>query len=349
MNETKENPNVSDLKSLDLKYVDICCGLTWGDEGKGKVISHLSKNSNYEFVCRWAGGDNAGHTIYINGNKYETHIVPSGIFYNVKSIIGPDCVVNIDGFFKEIEYLKGHGFDTTLIKISPLAHVVQEKHLEEDNLKYFNKLGTTKRGIAPCYRDKCGRTGKQVKDFDIFNDYIWDGILYGNILCEGAQGFWLDINYGNYPYNTSSVTLPYGACSLGFSPKKIRYIYGAAKIYDTRSGFDPDFPKELLDDPDLAKIGELGKEYGVTTGRRRIVNWLNLDKLVSAINISGTTNIIISKIDILEMTNVYKLYYNNELVTFANINNMRDYINNVLKQKCKMLDDIRYSNNPESI
>ena len=126
-------------------------------------------------------------------------------------------------------------------------------------------MGTTAKGIAPCYRDKYGRTGKQVKDYKPhFNNFIWDEKLYGNILCEGAQGFWLDINYGNYPYITSSNTLPYSACSLGFPPQLIKNIYGAVKIYDTRVGTDPDFPEYLLDNNELAIIGELGEEYGVT-------------------------------------------------------------------------------------
>ena len=137
-----------------------------------------------------------------------------------------------------------------------------------------------------------------MEDFlENFRGYVWDEKLYGNILCEGAQGVWLDIIQGNYPYVTSSNPLPYGACSLGF-PQKIRNIYGAIKIYDTRAGKDPDFPDELFDDKDLNKIGELGEEYGVTTGRKRAVNWLNVDKLVKSINMTGCTNLVISKIDI---------------------------------------------------
>ena len=85
----------------DINVVDICCGLAWGDEAKGKIVSQLSKTKYYDFVCRWAGGNNAGHTIYVNNIKYKTHLIPSGIFYGVKCVIGPDCVVNINSFFKE--------------------------------------------------------------------------------------------------------------------------------------------------------------------------------------------------------------------------------------------------------
>ena len=214
--------------------------------------------------------------------------------------------------------------------------------------KYLNTQGTTAKGIAPCYRDKYARTGIRVCDDPDFKNYIWDEKLEGNILCEGAQGFWLDINYGNYPYITSSVTLPYGACSLGFSPKLINNIFGACKIYDTRSGIDPDFPEDLLNNMELLSIGNEGKEYGVTTGRRRKVNWLNLNKLSYAINVSGTTHLIISKIDILVKLNVYKLI-NNDIITFDTFDNMKDYIENYLHTNCTNLTNIIYSDNVEYI
>jgi len=332
-----------------ISNVDIVCGLAWGDEAKGKIIAHLAKSKKYEYVCRWAGGNNAGHTIYINNKKYKTHLIPSGVLFNVKSIIGPDCVVNKEGFFEEINYLKDNGFNTDLIKISPKAHIVLQKHIEEDKNKYFKQQGTTAKGIAPCYRDKYARIGKRVSDDKDFEEYIWDEKLYGNILCEGAQGFWLDINYGNYPYVTSSNTLPYAACSLGFSPKLINNIYGACKIYDTRSGLDPEFPEELLDDKELLLIANEGKEYGVTTGRRRKVNWLDLHKLQKTINITGTTFLIISKIDIFEKLNIFKLKNNKVIISFNNIDLMKKNINNYLYDNCKYLNKIIYSNNIETI
>ena len=202
-----------------IKNVDIIFGLSWGDEGKGKISNAISKN--YDMVCRWNGGPNAGHTVYINNKKYKTHIIPCGVFQNKVSVIGPNCVINIDKFFDEIEYLKKEGFDTSLIKVSPKTHIITEKHINYD-LKFLKlKLGTTGQGIAPAYADKMLRIGKTAGSY-LEKKYIWDGVLNGNILCEGAQSFWLDINYGDYPYVTSSETLPYSACSLGFSPKKIR-------------------------------------------------------------------------------------------------------------------------------
>ena len=331
---------------MKINYVDICVGLGWGDEAKGKITAHLSKTKDYDFVCRWAGGNNAGHTIYVNNKKYITNLIPSGIFYNKKSIIGPDRVLNIEYFFKEIEYLKKNGFNTELIKISPKTHIISEEHIKEDIEKYKEKLGTTAKGIAPCYRDKYGRIGKRAIEFNILKEYIWDEKLYGNILCEGAQGFWLDINYGNYPYITSSNTLPYSACSLGFSPKYINNIYGAIKIYDTRVGYDPDFSEELLLDKELIKLGKYGEEYGSTTGRRRIVNWLNMDKLIKSINISGTNIIIVSKIDIMKKIGIYKYYYKEEIISYNNFEEFKENIINILKVNCELCKEIYFSGNP---
>lgn len=336
---------------MQIENVDVCCGLAWGDEAKGKIVSHLAKNGNYNFVCRWAGGSNAGHTIYKNGNKYKTHLIPSGIFYGIPSIIGPGCVINKNDFLKEINYLKKNGFDTSLVKISPKTHVIQDSHIEEDKEKYKNTQGSTSKGIAPSYRDKYARIGSRVGDYEnkyFFLEYIWDEKLFGNILCEGAQGVWLDIDYGNYPYVTSSITLPYAACSLGFSPKLINNIYGAVKIYDTRSGIDPEFPENLLENEELLKIIDEGKEYGVTTGRKRKTNWLNLDKLIKSINISGTNIVIISKIDVLKKLNLFKLYHFSKLIKFDNFNIMKYYINTILKKECN-LDKIIYSDNVEKV
>ena len=321
-----------------IKAVDIIFGLAWGDEGKGKISNAISKN--YDIVCRWNGGPNAGHTVYINDKKYKTHISPCGVFQNKLSVIGPNCVINIDKFFDEIQYLNKEGFDTSLIKVSPKAHIITEKHIQYD-LKFLKpKLGTTGQGIAPAYADKMLRIGKLAGSY-LDKKYIWDGDLYGNILCEGAQSFWLDINYGDYPYVTSSETLPYSACSLGFSPKLIRDIIGVAKIYDTKSGVDPLFPESLWNDEDLNKIIELGKEFGSTTGRKRIVNWLRLNHLKQAIKISGTTKLIINKCDILQDINKYKIITDNEYgpnhIDFIDFTSMKEYIINELKDYCEII------------
>jgi len=322
-----------------VNYVDIIFGLAWGDEGKGKISNAISKN--YDIVCRWNGGPNAGHTVYLNDKKYKTHIIPCGVFQNKLSIIGPNCVINVDKFFDEIDYLKKEGFDTSLIKVSPKTHIITERHIQYD-LKFLKpKLGTTGQGIAPAYSDKMLRVGKLAADY-IDKKYLWDGELYGNILCEGAQSFWLDINYGDYPYVTSSETLPYSACSLGFSPKKIRDILGVAKIYDTKSGVDPLFPESLWNDQDLVKLIELGKEFGSTTGRKRLVNWLRLNHLKKAIKISGTNKLIINKCDIIEQLNTFKVILDNEkdgpnFIKFNNLDDMKNFIFNELKEYCEVI------------
>jgi adenylosuccinate synthase len=334
---------------MEVEFVDIIFGLCWGDEGKGKISNAISKN--YDIVCRWNGGSNAGHTVYINEKKYKTHIIPCGIFSSKKSIIGPNCLINIDNFYKEIEYLKNEGFDTSLIKISPKAHIVTQSHIDYD-LKFLKeKLGTTGQGIAPAYADKMLRVGKLAKDF-IDKKYIWDGELYGKILCEGAQSFWLDINYGDYPYVTSSETLPYSACSLGFSPKKIRDIIGVAKIYDTKSGKDPLFPETLWENRTLNKIIELGAEFGSTTGRKRIVNWLRLNNLITAIKLSGTNKVIINKCDIIQEINEYKILLDDEhgpnFIKFIDFESMKSYITNELK-KIKDFSEVVFSGNKNGI
>jgi len=331
-----------------IEHVDIVCGLAWGDEAKGKITSELSAKENYDFVCRWSGGNNAGHTVYISGKQYKTHMIPTGVFYGIKSIIGPACVVDPFSFLEEIAYLEKNGFDTSCIKISPKAHIVTQTHIREDREQYHKQLGTTARGIAPCYRDKAARKGCQAKDESLLAPYLWDEKLYGRILCEGAQGAWLDLDYGNYPYVTSSVTLPYGACSLGFPPQAIRNIYGSAKIYDTRSGIDPDFPESLLADKQLLKIADAGCEYGVTTGRRRKVKWLNLHKLIDAVNLTGSTHIIISKTDVIKSTGVFKIW-DSHLIPFESIDDMLSYIDVRLRSSCSLIKSIRFSYSPERI
>lgn len=354
---------------------DVVVGLAWGDEAKGKITSHLAKTGNYDFVARWAGGNNAGHTVYVDGNKYKTHLVPSGVFYGVKSIVGPGCVLHPESFIKELEYLDLNGFDTSLVKVARNCHIVSDEHIEFDKKNLAGKLGTTSKGIAPAYSAKAARTGTLAEE--IFSeDLLWDSNLHGTILCEGAQGVWLDINQGTYPFVTSSETLPYAACSIGFPPQKIRHIYGAAKIYDTRSGEDPLFPASLLDDPVLSRLGELGQEYGVTTGRRRKVNWLNLDMLIDSINMSGTTHVVVSKCDIIEKLGVFKIltgykaappthaaitsvttqpFYtpsgNNKdkIMEFDSLENMKAFIGRMIKQRCPLVKEINFSYSPESI
>lgn len=334
-------------------HVDIVADLSWGDTGKGKVVSHLCKIERYEYVCRWGGGQNAGHTVYIDGEKFKTHLVPSGVFHEKISVIGPNCVLNVDKFFEELAYLEDIGIDLSLIKISPKAHIVTNEHLSNEKNNFYNSLGTTRTGIAPCYAAKAARTGVRAEDVKALRsaygqDFIWDEKLKGRILCEGAQGFYLDINYGNYPYVTSSETLPYSACSLGFPMQKVRKIYGTAKMYDTRSGVDPLFPKDLDKDRDLNRLASLGKEFGTTTGRKRSCNWLNLDKLIYATRITGATDIIINKEDVVRKLKRFKLIKNGQIKEFENIRTMKAEIANSLSE-LEFVNSVKFSGNPETI
>ena len=151
------------------------------------------------------------------------------------------------------------------------------------------------------------------------------------VLCEGAQGFWLDINHGSYPYVTSSYTVPYSLCSLEFLPQQIRYIYGAAKIYDTRVGVDPFFEETITNKKDSHILAISGDKFGTTTGRLRKTNWLNLKKLMTAVKISGCTHLVISKVDILEKINVFRTLD----ITFTSMKEMQEFITNELLVNCK--------------
>lgn len=311
-----------------IDYADVIYGLAWGDEGKGKISNAIAHE--YDYVCRWNGGPNAGHTVYIKDKKYKTHSVPCGIFKGKKSIIGPGCVLHVNKFLQEISYLEQNGFDVSLVKVSPHAHIITDEHIERDMKELKKKFGTTGQGIAPCYADKMLRCGTQAKDV-LDAQYIWDGHLSGAVLCEGAQSVWLDIDHGNYPFVTSSTTLPYGACSLGIPPKYIGRSIGVAKIYDTKSGVDPLFPETLWEDETLNRIIELGQEYGSTTGRKRLVNWLNLDKLIESMQLSGCDYLIINKCDVLETVGVFKVYYKGFLHQFSSLLKMTEFISNTLE------------------
>jgi adenylosuccinate synthase len=318
--------NTTQLETnLSIEKVDVVCGLAWGDEGKGKVTAYLARTREYDYVCRWAGGPNAGHTVYIDGKEYKTHLIPSGVFTGTKSIIGPACVLNLKKFYKEITYIRDSGFDTSLIKVSPRTHIITDNHISLDKTNLREKLGTTSNGIAPCYGDKAYRVGIQAKDV-LPPEMIWDEELSGKILCEGAQGIWLDLDWGDYPYVTSSTCAPYGACSLGIPPNKLNEIWGVAKLYDTRSGQDPSFPTELNVNPDFCEIQRLGKEFGTTTGRKRQVNWLNLTKLIKAINMTGTTHVVINKCDILRDLDKYCLFWNEDLCNFNTLLEMKAFV-----------------------
>jgi adenylosuccinate synthase len=325
--------------------VDIVVGLQSGDEGKGKVTHHLLQNGKYTHCVRFNGGGNAGHTIYHNGKKFVTHLIPSGVFFGIKSIIGPGCVINIDKFLTEIEELWVNGIDVDgLIYISKNAHIVQEKHLTEDSTDV--KIGTTKTGNGPAYTDKYHRTGMRAEQFDTLKPFLID--FYeemhnnGNVeaLFEGAQGFELDIDWGDYPFVTSSHCTTAGAMLNGIPPNSVRNIWGVAKAYETYVGAKQFQPKKEI----FNKIQELGKEFGATTGRKRQCNWLDLNKLKRSVNINGVTHIVLNKVDILEQLDFWKIMLPEGTKTYTNSNKFEEDISNFFKK-----EKIFFSRSPEFI
>lgn len=307
-----------------IESADIIFGTSYGDEGKGKIVASYAKN--YDAVCRWAGGSNAGHTIILNGKKIVTHVVPSGIVAGKLSIIGPGCVLNVEKFLSELAELEAVGLDTTLVKIHPNCHIVQDFHIEDDSKS--NVIGTTVNGVGPTYADKALRIGLRARDVAELAPYILKQEVKGRILCEGAQGALLDINSNSYPYVTSSETMPYAACSLGFSHKKIGNVIAVAKAYETRVGEDPNFPEPK--DSALINLAKLGNEYGATTGRPRRCRWLDINALQDVLKRSGATILHINKCDILQAGGVYVYRYKDAETACNTMNQWEAHIKRLL-------------------
>ena len=190
---------------------DVVVDVQHGDCGKGKITHHLARTGDYTHVVRYNGGHNAGHTIYHEGKKFVTHVIPCGVFFGIESIIGPGCVVNPERLLSEMKELRDAGIDIdNLLSIAKNAHVITDWHLAEDNKD--KAIGTTKRGNGPAYRDKYGRKGvraEQVPELqeyliDIYQEFHHNNESTVKILFEGAQGFGLDIDWGDYPFVTSS-------------------------------------------------------------------------------------------------------------------------------------------------
>lgn len=330
----------------------VVIGAQWGDEGKGKMTDYLAEDANV--VVRFQGGNNAGHTVVVGDKEYKLHLIPSGILYEDKlNVLGNGVVIDPKDMLKEINYLKELGVKITskTLLISDRAHVIMPYHKALDgaieSFRGNKSIGTTGKGIGPCYTDKAERTGIRICDLmnpevfkekltlnleiknailtkiynkepfkfdDIYNEYldfanqlrefvcdtsvrVYDEIKNNkNILFEGAQGNLLDIDYGTYPYVTSSNTTATGvAAGVGIGPNMVESVVGIAKAYTTRVGEGP-FPTELNND--LGEyIREKGHEYGVTTGRSRRCGWLDAVILKQAVRVSGITSFAVTKID----------------------------------------------------
>ena len=306
---------------------DIIVDLQYGDCGKGKVTHHLCKNGDYTHVIRYNGGCNAGHTIFHEGKKFITHHIPAGVFFGIKSIIGPGCVINPDQFFDEIAELERGGIKTEgLVYVAKNAHVITEDHVEEDGKD--KQIGTTKKGNGPAYRDKYDRKGLRAEDLPCFEEYLID--IYEELhiennaiaLLEGAQGFGLDIDWGDYPYVTSSHCTAASALLNGIPPQAVRKVWGVAKMYETYVGAKKFEPQDEV----FKMLRLVGQEYGATTGRPRQCNWMDWNLLEKAANINGVTDLVFNKVDVLRQVQRWNILDNKKKVQFSSEEGMKDWI-----------------------
>ena len=341
-----------------MKKVNVVLGSFYGDEGKGKIIDYLSQNADISVRC--TGGNNAGHSIEVNGKKFAFHLIPSGIL-NEKTlaVIGNGVVIDPKVLIEEINTVKENGYSTKNLKISDKAHVIFPYHIEMDklleSLRKEGKIGTTARGIGPAYCDKYERCGIRMGDlvskrferqlrknienknriFEMYNyetidadkvveeynkyadflkEYVVDTVyLLHNaleedkqILCEGAQATLLDIDFGSYPFVTSSNPTIGGICTgTGIAAKDIGEVYGVLKAYSSRVGEGPYLTEQNNEIGD--KIRELGHEYGTTTKRPRRCGWLDLVALKYAVMVNGITGLAINHVDTIGKLDKIKL------------------------------------------
>ena len=328
-------------------------GAQWGDEGKGKIVDYFS--DKFDVVLRFQGGNNAGHTIVIDDTKFILSILPSGLIRNKLCIIGSNTVINPIHLFKEIDLLKKKKIivNNKNLKIANNASLLLPFHSlidkTREKLLAKEKIGTTGRGIGPCYEDKIGRRGIKICDLEDINflkvrlknlikfhniflknfsktkisfnktfkflqsikkkllSYSVDlnelvnskKFLNKKLLFEGAQGLMLDIDYGTFPYVTSSNTLPANAASsIGLNHKKLGHILGIVKAYTTRVGEGP-FPTEVKSQLGL-DLAKNGNEFGSVTGRPRRCGWLDSVQCKKSVNIAGIDSLVLTKIDVLD-------------------------------------------------
>src|SRR5712692_2694966 len=302
----------------------ILVGAQWGDEGKGKIIDVLT--SKADVIVRSQGGNNAGHTIVHGGSTYILHLIPSGILRRGKvCVIGNGVVIDPIALVTEIERLRRLGVKIGKnLLVSNCAHLVLPYHRLLDEQRELRKgrakIGTTKRGIGPAYGDKAARTGLRVSDLmkpinyrEVHESYLAAGeklrpfvtntVVYlhralqrgKGILFEGAQGTFLDIDHGTYPYVTSSNTTAGGACTgTGVPPHRMDRVVGVMKAYTTRVG-EGALPTE---DRHLTQmLHSLGREFGSTTGRARRCGWFDAVATRYAAMINGIDELAITNLD----------------------------------------------------
>ena len=341
-----------------MSKVDVVLGTFYGDEGKGKIIDYLSENSDVSIRC--SGGNNAGHTIMVDGKKFAFHLIPSGILNrNAKAVIGNGVVIDPKVLIGEINNLKENGYLVDNLYISDKAHIIMPYHVQMDKLQEelrgVRKIGTTARGIGPAYSDKFERSGIRVEDFisKDFEEIAKENIenknkifkLYGKeelnvenivneykeyakeikkyvtdtvdliheaidqdkkLICEGAQATLLDIDFGNYPFVTSSNPTIGGICTgSGIGARDVGEVYGVLKAYSSKVGEGFYMTEQDNETGDL--IRELGHEYGTTTKRPRRCGWLDLVALKYAARTNGLTGLAVNHVDTIGKLDKIKL------------------------------------------
>lgn len=356
---------------------DVVLGAQWGDEGKGKLVDILC--SEIDVCARCQGGNNAGHTIVVDGTKFDFHMLPSGLV-NPKclNLLGSGVVIHVPSLLEELEKLEKQGLKCRdRLFISSRAHLVFDLHqradkLEEAELSQDKKsIGTTGKGIGPTYSTKAARSGIRVhhlvseeldswREFearyhrlvetsfkrygkfdydsegelakykkyrDIIRPFVVDSVEFMHkaiadkkkILVEGANALMLDLDFGTYPFVTSSSTGVGGVCTgLGIPPQAIKNVYGVVKAYTTRVGEGP-FPTEQLNEVGET-LQDVGAEYGVTTGRKRRCGWLDLAVMKYSTLVNGYTSLNITKLDVLDKFKEIKVgvayHYKGEKLTY---------------------------------
>ena len=328
-------------------------GAQWGDEGKGRIVDYLAVNS--DLVIRFQGGDNAGHTVINDKGKFALHIIPSGIFNpETMNIVGAGTVVNFETMSEELQTITAKGVTVDNLFIDVRAHLIMPYHRALDGAQEQSKsdkmqIGTTKRGIGPCYSDKATRSGIRAADlldedrlrnriemalpqknrelaYFGLKEYTVDEIMelckkwketYGDkiidtlpvvrqayeegrkILLEGQLGVMRDLDWGIYPYTTSSSPTSGGAANgSGLGPRRIDEVIGVTKVYSTSVGGGP-FMTELFDE-NAEKLRAVGGEYGATTGRPRRCGWFDAVATEFSCWINGFTSIALTKLDVLD-------------------------------------------------
>ncbi len=309
----------------------VIIGAQWGDEGKGKIVDYLAEDAQY--VVRYSGGPNAGHTIVVDGKQYALHQVPSGILYADKKVyLGAGMVIDPEALFNELQMLKDNGINWEgRVFISDRAHIILPKYRQMDKDRDAARprpIGTTGRGIGITYGEKANRDGLRLADLDwkekmaeytgedkAYLDKYKDRLLSmrvdltaemwahrkENILFEGAQGAMLDIDSGTYPYVSSGPSCAAGAAvGSGIGPHDLDCILGVFKAYETRVGNGP-MPSEFNNESEgelCEYVRKTGREYGVTTGRARRCGYLDLVALRYACRVNSLDGLVLTHLDI---------------------------------------------------